>query len=154
MIKIALCDDNEIERGILKNVVEGLLIDIGYSAQVFEFSSGEKLLRNYSRGDYDVIFLDVQMKQLDGIETGRAIREKDVQEKQIYVKQALEQMNPELKEIIIMFYFQDFKLKEIADILQIGLPLVKYRHKRAKEELKRLLGEEDSHEPGKDDGNI
>ena len=69
MIKIALCDDNEIERGILKNVVEGLLIDIGYSAQVFEFSSGEKLLRNYSRGDYDVIFLDVQMKQLDGIET-------------------------------------------------------------------------------------
>lgn len=74
--------------------------------------------------------------------------------KQIYVKQALEQMNPELKEIIIMFYFQDFKLKEIADILQIGLPLVKYRHKRAKEELKRLLGEEDSHEPGKDDGNI
>lgn len=76
------------------------------------------------------------------------------QEKQIYVKQALEQMNPELKEIIIMFYFQDFKLKEIADILQIGLPLVKYRHKRAKEELKRLLGEEDSHEPGKDDGNI
>lgn len=61
------------------------------------------------------------------------------QEKQIYVKQALEQMNPELKEIIIMFYFQDFKLKEIADILQIGLPLVKYRHKRAKEELKRLL---------------
>ena len=70
------------------------------------------------------------------------------QEKQIYVKQALEQMNPELKEIIIMFYFQDFKLKEIADILQIGLPLVKYRHKRAKEELKRL-GEEDSHEPGK-----
>ena len=75
MIKIALCDDNEIERGILKNVVEGLLIDIGYSAQVFEFSSGEKLLRNYSRGDYDVIFLDVQMKQLDGIETGRAIRE-------------------------------------------------------------------------------
>ena len=38
MIKIALCDDNEIERGILKNVVEGLLIDIGYSAQVFELS--------------------------------------------------------------------------------------------------------------------
>ena len=60
----------------------------------------------------------------------------------------------EKQEIIIMFYFQDFKLKEIADILQIGLPLVKYRHKRAKEELKRLLGEEDSHEPGKDDGNI
>ncbi len=57
------------------------------------------------------------------------------------MKQALEQMNPELKEIIIMFYFQDFKLKEIADILQIGLPLVKYRHKKGKkEELKKIIG--------------
>lgn len=44
MIKIALCDDNEIERGILKNVVEGLLIDIGYSAQVFEFSQARNFL--------------------------------------------------------------------------------------------------------------
>lgn len=45
-----------------------------------------------------------------------------------------------------MIYFQELKLREIADIMQIGLPLVKYRHKRAKEELKRLLGEEESHE--------
>ena len=59
MIKIALCDDNEIERGILKNVIEGLLKEIGYGVQIFEFSSGEKLLRNYSRGDYELIFLDV-----------------------------------------------------------------------------------------------
>ena len=41
MIKIALCDDNEIERGILKNVIEGLLKEIGYGVQIFEFSSGE-----------------------------------------------------------------------------------------------------------------
>lgn len=37
MIKIALCDDNEIERGILKNVIEGLLKEIGYGVQIFEF---------------------------------------------------------------------------------------------------------------------
>lgn len=75
-------------------------------------------------------------------------------DKQIYVEQALKQMQSELREIIIMIYFQELKLREIADILQIELPLVKYRHKRAKEELKRLLGEEDSHELRKDDGNI
>lgn len=67
-------------------------------------------------------------------------------ENQMYVEHALEQLQPELREIIIMIYFQELKLREIADIMQIGLPLVKYRHKRAKEELKRLLGEEDSYE--------
>lgn len=67
-------------------------------------------------------------------------------ENQMYVEHALEQMQPELREIIIMIYFQELKLREIADIMQIGIPLVKYRHKRAKEELKRLLGEEESHE--------
>ena len=56
MIKIALCDDNEIERGILKSVVVGLLDEMGQEVQIFEFSSGEKLLRNYSKSDYDVIF--------------------------------------------------------------------------------------------------
>jgi hypothetical protein len=34
------------------------------------------------------------------------------------------------------------------------LPLVKYRQKRAKEELKKLLGEEDSDEFGKDDAKL
>ncbi|MDE5863994.1 MAG: RNA polymerase sigma factor, partial [Lachnospiraceae bacterium] len=41
----------------------------------------------------------------------------------------------ELSEVVILYYFQDRKLKEIAEILQIGLPLVKYRMKKAKELL-------------------
>lgn len=56
--------------------------------------------------------------------------------------------------MILLIYFGDCKLKEVADILQIGLPLVKYRHKRAKEELKKILGEEDSDEFGKDDAKL
>lgn len=61
-------------------------------------------------------------------------------ENRLYVEQALNQLPLELREIIILIYFQECRLSEVADILQIGLPLVKYRHKRAKEELKRLMG--------------
>lgn len=63
-------------------------------------------------------------------------------EKKICIEQALDELLPELREIIILFYFQDCKLTEIANILQISLPLVKYRLRRAKEELKQLLGKE------------
>ena len=75
-------------------------------------------------------------------------------EKRMDVEQALGRLAPELREVILLIYFGDCKLKEAADILQIGLPLVKYRHKRAKEELKKFLGEEDSDEFGKDDTKL
>ena len=56
------------------------------------------------------------------------------------IEMALAKLPEELSEIIILYYFQDRKLKEIAGILQIGLPLVKYRIKRAKEQLGVILG--------------
>lgn len=52
---------------------------------------------------------------------------------------ALEKLPPELREVTILFFFQDVKQKEIAKILNIGLPLVKYRIKRAKELLAGYL---------------
>ena len=67
-------------------------------------------------------------------------------ETQICMKQALDKLQPEYREIIILFYFQECKLAEIADILKISLPLVKYRLRRAKEELKQLLGKEEKNE--------
>lgn len=48
----------------------------------------------------------------------------------------------ELREVIILYYFQELRLAEISDMLGIGLPLVKYRIKQARIQLKRLLGEE------------
>lgn len=54
---------------------------------------------------------------------------------------AIRKLPDEMKEVIILHYFQDLKLKEVADIIGIGLPLVKYRLKRAKELLKIYIGE-------------
>ncbi len=70
-------------------------------------------------------------------------------ETRLDMEQALKQLPSEFREVIVLCYFQELKLKEIADILQIGLPLVKYRLKRGKELLKVLLGKEEEHEAGK-----
>ena len=59
------------------------------------------------------------------------------------VHRALEQLSPELREVTVLFFFQEVKQKEIAKILNIGLPLVKYRIKRAKELLAGYLGKEE-----------
>ena len=57
---------------------------------------------------------------------------------------ALDQLPAELREVTILYFFQELKQKEIARILGIGLPLVKYRIRRAKELLEQLLGKEDA----------
>ena len=64
-------------------------------------------------------------------------------DEKIQVEWALRQLPEEFREIIILYYFQELKGKEIAALLSIGLPLVKYRLRRAKELLEKLLGEEE-----------
>lgn len=60
------------------------------------------------------------------------------------VRLALEKLPTELKEVTILFFFQEVKQREIARILGISLPLVKYRIKRAKELLAGYLGKEET----------
>lgn len=60
------------------------------------------------------------------------------------VHSALKKLPSELREVTILFFFQEVKQKEIAKILNIGLPLVKYRIKRSKELLAGYLGKEDT----------
>ena len=62
------------------------------------------------------------------------------------VRLALDALPPELRETAILFFLQEVKQKEIAKILGISLPLVKYRIRRARELLTRSLGKEESHE--------
>ena len=59
------------------------------------------------------------------------------------VQRALAALPPELREISILCFYQGLKQREIAAVLGIGLPLVKYRIRRAKELLQQMLAEED-----------
>lgn len=58
------------------------------------------------------------------------------------VERALSQLPDELKEVVILRFFQELKQKEIAKILGIGIPSVKYRLKKALALMERILGEE------------
>ena len=55
------------------------------------------------------------------------------------VEQALESLPDELREAAILFFFQELKQKEIAELLDIKLSLVKYRISRAKKLLSERL---------------
>ena len=74
----------------------------------------------------------------------RAMDEGDGVELRMRVDAALRQLPQELREVAILYFYQEIKQKEIARILGVGLPLVKYRIRRARELLSICLGGEDA----------
>ncbi len=64
-------------------------------------------------------------------------------ERRLDLESAVSALPEQLREVIVLHYFQDLKLRDIAHILGIGLPLVKYRMAKAKQQLKSLLQEDD-----------
>lgn len=65
----------------------------------------------------------------------------DAAELRMDVEDAVRRLPDEMREVIILHYFQGLKLKTVAEIIGIGLPLVKYRLKKAKERLKSYMEE-------------
>ncbi len=55
------------------------------------------------------------------------------------LRAALRTLSPEFREVAILFFLQERKQKEIARILGIGLPLVKYRIRKIREKLRELI---------------
>ena len=61
----------------------------------------------------------------------------------LLIEAALAKLSEEMREVIVLHYFQDMKLRDMAAVLKISLPLVKYRLSRAKKQLEALLREEE-----------
>lgn len=118
MIKVAFCDDSNTERSILKKAVKGILDEMKQEAVLFEFNSGEKLSRNYSKGDYDIIFLDIQMKQLDGIETGKVIRKIDSKVEIIYATSSDEYFKDGYGVHALSYILKPYDIKQLRETLE------------------------------------
>lgn len=72
MLKIAICDDEKVERDYLNKILIEWNKDIEY---IRLFESAESFLFDYVENKaYDILLLDIQMKEMDGIELAKKIR--------------------------------------------------------------------------------
>jgi CheY-like chemotaxis protein len=68
-LRILVAEDNEINRKVVLRMLTGF----GYEADVAR--NGAEVIEAVTRRDYDVVFMDIQMPQVDGIEATRFIVE-------------------------------------------------------------------------------
>jgi len=74
-MNIAVCDDEKFFRDEIRNAIYTYSNLYRYEFVVEEYTCGEDLLS--SSTNYDIVFLDYQMGDIDGLETAKALRKKD-----------------------------------------------------------------------------
>lgn len=75
MLQIAICDDEQYYRKKIQALLTQYLTQKNLEYTVHSYSSGEEFLtRRENTVRYDIVFLDISMKELDGIQTASRIR--------------------------------------------------------------------------------
>lgn len=118
MIRIAVCDDDACMSDAVRTMAAGFFRRKNREAAVLQFSSGKELL-DYDK-PVDILFLDIRMKGLDGMETARKLRERDFKGFLIFITV--------LKEMV----FQSFEVQAYDYLLK---PL---REKQFEKTMERL----------------
>ena len=76
MLKIAVCDDEKYFRDEISKILISYLNEKGIVHSIDAFDSGEEfVLQGIEMLKYDVVFLDINMERMNGLETARKIRE-------------------------------------------------------------------------------
>ena len=75
-ISVMICDDLEEERAALARMVRQYCQRCALELRLDVASSGEELLDRWTLGQWDLVFLDIFMEGMTGVETARSLRQR------------------------------------------------------------------------------
>lgn len=73
-MRVSICDDEKELRTSLKKIVERELQLQGIVYEITEYSSGEELLEEVKKEEPDLLFLDIEMGGISGMDAARQLR--------------------------------------------------------------------------------
>lgn len=73
--RIGICDDEEFFLEKIYHLVERNLIDLNCHFEIYRFNNAKDLILSNCEGNYDIIFLDIDMPRTNGIEAAMAIKQ-------------------------------------------------------------------------------
>lgn len=86
MIKAAICDDDKLFTGQLERHLHLVAEDISIPLETEIFFDGAGFLEELNRGTrYDIIFMDIEMTQMDGISAAKQLRHLDPTALLVYI---------------------------------------------------------------------
>lgn len=121
LIKVAVCDDEQTFIDELKCKIYNTEAIIGEEIDIKEFLTGDSLCNELSNGiSYNIIFLDIMMTGLDGIDVGNFIRNKleDNNTQIIYVSSESRYAMRLFKLQPMEFLIKPVKDKEVSEVMK------------------------------------
>jgi DNA-binding LytR/AlgR family response regulator len=75
MVNIAVCDDSKEYVEIVRELINVIMVKNNTACNIYTYISGLSLVQALKVKTFDIIFLDMEMPEIDGIKTGLLIRE-------------------------------------------------------------------------------
>ncbi len=116
MIKTGICDDKKGSLALLEGMISECLKELGTAAEIFTYDSGKDLLKNYEQ--LELIFLDIEMPEMDGVETGKILREKGYAGKIIMASANTERFKEAFTIGTFRFVSKPFQKEEVMEVLK------------------------------------
>lgn len=73
--KIAICDDNLIQTDIIEKYIVDICKNKKLSVRIFKFDLGKKLLDNIVEKNFEIVFLDINMPEMNGLKIAKKLKE-------------------------------------------------------------------------------
>lgn len=114
-MRIAICDDDNNCINIVENYIEKLKTS---TTECDAYESGESLFFAYTDNNerYDVVFLDMEMKKMNGIETANKIREIDEHTVIVFITSHTEYMKESFKCSPFRFLVKPVEYNEFQEV--------------------------------------
>ena len=110
MLKIAVCDDEKNICDYIEKRVTDYLARVDENAEISVFYDSAPLLEACKKSnDFDIIFLDIKMKTINGVDCAKLLRENDVNSLIVFVTSSAE------------YVFSGYEVKAFRYILKTDL---------------------------------
>ena len=111
-MKAAICDDEKIFRDDLIKHLQKMDPDLEFH----EFTNGKELIR--SKMQFDIIFLDIEMPELDGMETAAKLRKLSVGSLIIFLTSHIERVQDAFKVKAFRFLTKPVEAEPLLEALK------------------------------------
>lgn len=85
MIKIAVVDDEPIMVSFIHKKIEGILNDFKIEFEVYDFTNGKSALKDIIAKSFDLVFLDIDMPDVSGMDIANRIRLLDCKSEIVFI---------------------------------------------------------------------
>ena len=134
MLRVGICDDEPLIIEALRRIILEIADKNGWGISISCFESGKALLEAVDT--LEAVFLDIDMPELDGIETGKRIGERNQECKIIMATSRADKFKDAFRIQAFRFVTKPFDENEIEEALQaifhtqIGMEMIELYEKR------------------------